>query len=75
MTLDGDTFDRREAQALGRRDWNYFNRDERDPTKVCSGEPRLPWVQNPITKRERFDRTIGIPNRDTTMWPQTTRQD
>ncbi len=62
--------DRRTA-AQGSRDWNYFttaagfDASEREP-----GES--PWEARRITMHDRFDRTLGIPDRTVTMWPSGT---
>jgi hypothetical protein len=56
----------RATAALGRRDWGWFaagpGRPGRDPGRPVWGTTRH------VTAHDRFDRTLGIPERDTPMW-------
>jgi hypothetical protein len=63
----------RATKALGRRDWNWFTPYAAgtgagtSPADIERGQP--PWAPHPITAHDRHDRTLGIPPRHVSMWP------
>ena len=70
---DPDLSRDRATKALGRRDWNYFT-PYTDSTGVGATpadiEPATtPWASHPVTAHDRHDRTLGIPPRHVSMWP------
>jgi hypothetical protein len=73
-SLDPDRGYERRTAALGRRDWNYFTTATGvDASEWKAGES--PWASQRITIHDRFDRTLGIPERSVTMWPTHTPPD
>jgi hypothetical protein len=72
-TPDPDIGRDRETKALGRRDWNWFT--PYPGTAGASATPadtepaRQPWAGHPTTSHDRHDRTLGIPLRHLSMWP------
>jgi hypothetical protein len=60
----------RETKALGRRDWNWFATYDDSAKAPADGEAgRPPWRGHPVSIHDRYDRTLGIPSRRITMWP------
>lgn len=67
---DPDLARDRETKALGRRDWNWFTAYDGSTLSPADLEPAgLPWSGGTVTVKDRHDRTIGIPARDISMWP------
>ncbi|MBW3641877.1 MAG: hypothetical protein KY447_03080 [Actinobacteria bacterium] len=61
----------RATVALGRRDWGFFVEND-GLAAVERRAATAPWGDGrPVTAHERFDRTLGIPDRGTPMWPAT----
>ncbi|PLS75693.1 MAG: hypothetical protein CYG61_06115 [Actinobacteria bacterium] len=61
----------RTTLALGRRDWGFFSETE-GLAPVERRAATAPWGDGrPVTTHDRFDRTLGIPDRATPMWPAT----
>ena len=62
----------RTTAALGRRDWGFFSGSGTIvPADREAGKP--PWgTTRHVTTRDRFDRTLGIPERAVSMWPLQT---
>jgi hypothetical protein len=59
----------RATAALGRRDWGWFNPAD-GPARAEREDGQPPWgTTRHVTGHDRFDRTLGIPDRDTPMWP------
>ena len=59
----------RTTAALGRRDWGWFNASDGAP-RATREAGQAPWgTTRHITAHDRYDRTLGIPERDTPMWP------
>ena len=71
MTRARDTYASDDGRSLGNRDWSYFAQlPDGDESPADRSAPRLPWAaQRPMSAHERWDRTLGIPERDRTMWP------
>ena len=70
MTVpDPDLGRDRTTAALGRRDWGWFvPGDSAARATRETGQP--PWgTTRHVTAHDRYDRTLGIPERDTPMWP------
>jgi len=60
----------RPTKALGRRDWNWFAPYADGGGAPADVEPaHLPWAAHPVTPHDRHDRTLGIPPRHISMWP------
>ena len=58
----------RTTAALGRRDWGWFTGTGSVPADRESGQ--APWGSTRhVTTHDRFDRTLGIPERAVSMWP------
>jgi hypothetical protein len=59
----------RTTAALGRRDWGFFSGTGTSvPADRQAGQP--PWGSTRhVTTHDRFDRTLGIPERAVSMWP------
>ena len=69
MTVpDPDLGRDRTTAALGHRDWGWFNAGDGTPRAAReTGQP--PWgTTRHVTAHDRYDRTLGIPERDTPMW-------
>jgi hypothetical protein len=61
----------RETKALGRRDWGWFAAHQDSTTAPSDLEQgRPPWAGHPTTAHDRHDRTLGIPPRHISMWPE-----
>ena len=59
----------RATSALGRRDWGWFSADG-GPPRADREAGRSPWGSTRhVSAHDRYDRTLGIPERDTPMWP------
>jgi hypothetical protein len=70
---DPDLSRDRATKALGRRDWNYFT-PYTDSTGIGATPADIeaastPWAGHPVTAHDRHDRTLGIPPRHVSMWP------
>jgi hypothetical protein len=72
MFRDPDLGRDRTTKALGRRDWDFFTTyPGRNIAPVDVEAGTSPWGSTRrITRVDRWDRTLGIPARDVTMWPK-----
>jgi len=61
----------RTTRALGRRDWNWFTPYAGGTGAAAADvEPaQPPWAAHPVTPHDKNDRTLGIPLRHISMWP------
>lgn len=61
----------RTTLALGRRDHGFFT-DAGGMTPADRRPAESPWADRQVSVHDRFDRTLGIPDRDTPMWSVAT---
>jgi hypothetical protein len=62
----------RTTAALGKRDWGFFDGSGVVPADYQPGE--APWESlRHVSTHDRFDRTLGIPERRVSMWPLEAR--
>lgn len=70
QTRDPDLGRDRATLALGRRDYNWFAAYADSSVSPSDVEPaQTPWAGHTVTPKDRYDRTLGIPPRQISMWP------
>jgi hypothetical protein len=70
QTRDPDIPRDRATKALGRRDWGWFTTYAGSNLSPADIEPAdAPWGAHSVTVKDRHDRTLGIPSREISMWP------